>query len=74
MAVELAVEVAVEFQSGSRKKSGCRKTPHQLKAIIGGTRLRWPVKWCSKMLLEDHFTILKYDKRNPKSHLEMRNR
>ena len=28
MAVELAVEVAVEFQSGSRKKSGCRKTPH----------------------------------------------
>jgi len=34
MAVELAVEVAVEFQSGSRKKSGCRKTPHQ---ILGAT-------------------------------------
>ena len=31
MAVELAVEVAVEFQSGSRKKSGCRKTPHPKK-------------------------------------------
>ena len=29
MAVEVAVEVAVEFQSGSRKKSGCRITPHQ---------------------------------------------
>ena len=28
VAVEVAVEMAVEFQSGSRKKSGSRKTPH----------------------------------------------
>jgi len=30
VAVEVAVEMAVEFQSGSRKKSGSRKTPHPL--------------------------------------------
>ena len=28
MAVEVAVEMAVEFQSGSRKKSGSRKAGH----------------------------------------------
>ena len=30
MAVEVAVEVAVEFQSGCRKKSGSRKAPHHI--------------------------------------------
>ena len=28
MAVEVAVETAVEFQNGCRKKSGSRKAPH----------------------------------------------
>ena len=33
MAVEVAVEVAVEFQSGCRKKSGSRKAPHRQNLI-----------------------------------------
>ena len=34
VAVEVAVEMAVDFQSGSRKKSGSRKTPHQKTILI----------------------------------------
>ena len=33
MAVEVAVEMAIEFQSGSRKKSGSRKAGHHVKRV-----------------------------------------
>ena len=38
VAVEVAVEMAVDFQSGSRKKSGSRKVNNPIKLVIDSQR------------------------------------